>query len=219
MLRGSQSFVGNLFAPRWPDRPVQPSWDSIIDITREEVNEVAGWCSYRLTTNLALLREQETASDHGKFVYRFLVRQSDVRFLLVCTAKEVLAHLLRIAGMENRVASPTIDVTKLVSTVVEHPKDYALSRVYARIDGYGQSFRSISMYGSDLADAKLFRDIAPRVAPYRVTLRSQIHHEDVLTVSSRGEVGFMYRGSNSLRQVDDALRFLAQNKFMNWNLE
>lgn len=215
---GQGFFIGNLFAPRWADRPFQCQWESIPDIARDE-NEAPGWCSYRLTTDNALLGEQEASAEDGRYAYRFLVRQSGARFLLACTAKEIFAYLLQIAVLENRVASPTIDVTALVTAVAENPKDYALSMVNARVDGYGQAFRSMIMYGSDLADAKLFRDVLPRIAPYRATLRCQLRREDILTVSSRGEVSFMYRGSQSLREVDDALRFIAQGKFMDWSLE
>ncbi|WP_446809705.1 hypothetical protein ACH50O_21020 [Methylomonas sp. 2BW1-5-20] len=218
MSKEKHFFVGNLLAPRWHDRPVQPAWEIIPNIAKN-ANESVGWCSYLLTTEKALVGEHEETNEQGKFAYRFLVRQSDFRFLLACTAKEVLEYVTRIADLENRVTPPTINIAALVEMLVDRPKNYTLSTVYARIDGFGQAFRSISMYGSDLADAKLFRDIAPQIAPYRVTLRDQIYRDDVLTISSRGEVSFVHRGPQSLRQVDEALRFLAKHEFMNWDLE
>ena len=218
MSEEKEFYVGNLFAPRWASKTSNFRWDDISDVVKGE-SEAPGWCSYRLISDNGLLKKQETSFEGDKFVYHFLVRQSGIRFLLACSAKEVLAHLLKIAGMENRVTSPTINVSAMVAAITEQPNDYVLGKVNAHIDGYGQAFRTMIMYGSDLGDSKLFRDVLPSIAPYRATLKSQLHHEDVLTVSSIGEVSFMHRNSRSLHQVDNALRFLAQNKFMDWNLE
>ena len=75
----------------------------------------------------------------------------------------------------------------------------------------------MALYGADVGDSKLFRDMLSGLQPYRVTLRKVESGQEVVSVGSRGEIGFHFSGKRSLSDTDAALRFLAKGSYIDWN--
>jgi hypothetical protein len=150
-----------------------------------------------------------------------LVRFSSnkTRLLLLSSNDELVDKFLMQSHWKNHVKAAQIMIPDLVRQLTEKPDVYSLGIVYARVDGYGRSLRAISLYGADLAEAQLFRDILPKLVPFRTLLRDVRTGNDILQIGSKGEVGFNYRNPKSLSAVDKALFFLTEKGLLLWDRE
>ena len=207
-------FSGALFAPRRAEHGATVfSW---IDRDLAAASaEIEGWTRLTLHSEDPLLSHELPDAD-GHY-YHYLLRRSRERFLLLSTSTELVEVLMKRTGHSAKTLSPSIDVPRIVRELADKPEAYVMSAAWARVDGYGQALRTIVMYGTDLAEAKLFRSMLSEIVPYRVTVRNIRTHHDALTIGSRGEVAFHYRGTISLQEVDQALRFLSAQKYLHWD--
>lgn len=172
-----------------------------------------GWSQLLFLSSDPLLDEVKMGET---FAYPFLLRESGDHALLLSSHSILVEHFFAVSELKARLFSPAVDVSNLVRSLADAPSQYAMSAVLARVEGYGQALRSISLYGSDVGDAKLFRDMLPGLQPYRVTLRKIESGQEALSVGSRGEIGFRFAGRRSLVEVDAALRFLAAGNHIQW---
>ena len=206
-------FAGALYMPRRTGSEAEIYLSNIANLSSQSA-ETLGWNRLTYHSDLPLLsHELEDPAGHS---YYYLLRRSRERFLLLSTSSELVDSLLKHTGQAHRMISPAIDVPRLVKELAEKPQVYVMSAVWARVDGYGQALRTLALYGSDLAEAKLFRTMLSEIIPYRVTLRNVRTHHDALTIGSRGEVAFNYRGSTSLHEVDQTFRFLSTSGYLQW---
>jgi hypothetical protein len=192
-------------------------WWSVAPDVVAERTEVPGWSHLVLTSTDPLLPDDQEGAT--QYRYHFLVRESGARFLLVSAHAELVFSLLGYLGRRERVLTPSVDVPRITMDLVKKPGGYCLGAVFARVDGYGQSIRSVALYGNDLGEAQLFSDLLPHLVPYRVHLRDVRTGLEVLSIGSKGEVAFFYRGSFSLRSVDMALGFLNRQGYLSWSSE
>lgn len=216
-LPASMNANGFLFTRRRPaGRHVD--WTVVEGLRILEVG-LPGWIAMALTSQEPLLKETlPTIDDH--FVYYYLCRAGHTdRFLLLSTDPELVSTLLVRAGVSNEFSSPRIDTATLARTLVEKPARYAMSAVWGRIDGYGNSLRTAAFYGHDLGEALLFVQLLPHLSAYRVALRDTTRRTEVLSAGSKGEIYFRYEGISSLRDADRALKFLSTRGFLAWNSE
>lgn len=211
-MNSSENVAGGLFAPRRGARP-RRAWDSLEGVSAEN-SPGRGWNRFVLETARPLT--PTNVRELGPYRYPFIVRQSGPRFLLASTANTVVMHLLELAGLSGLVASPNIDIPRLVADLAAEPADYVLGSVFARVEGYGNSLRSMILYGADLADARLFREILPRIQPYRVGLRDVRTRDDVATIGARGDLAFVFRGAPSVREIDLLLNYLSKQRYLSW---
>src|SRR5882672_6642348 len=126
----SSSFVGNLFAPRWPDRPPSLNFERIPGLKRGDETGVSGWSKYVLVTDHPLTRETDLAAGQATFKYPVLVRRSRPRFLLACSATEVLTHVMRTGALVSQVSPPQIQVARLVQDLSQTPDQYAMGALF-----------------------------------------------------------------------------------------
>jgi hypothetical protein len=96
---------------------------------------------------------------------------------------------------------------------------YRLSALYAAVDGFGRSVRTVSLFGDDLGGAAMVRGILEYLNPFRVTLRDIRNDLEVLSISTQGEMNFYYRGASSLDAVDKALSHIRRGSFIHWRLK
>lgn len=178
--------------------------------------EVPGWKHLLLRSPRPLLSHEPDIASH--YDYDFLLRESRQRFLLLASHAELVHTLLNLAAQRDNVYPPFVDVPRLTHDLAKRPRNFCLGALFARVDGYGQSIRSLALYGNDLADAKLFTDLLPNLVPYRVHLRDVRTGVEIISVGSRGEISFLYRGAPSLRAVDQALSFLNRLGYLTWRL-
>jgi hypothetical protein len=210
----SAVFTGNLFSTE--QSPIKVDHQAYL--SEYAVKRPAkGWAELLYTSRRPLLHGQ--LEGQTQYDYPFLLRTVGPRFLLLAPDSDLPEHLLNKADLWRYVVRPSIDVHKLVNDVAAHPGPYSLSAVWARIDAYGQDLRTTIFYGNDLANARLFREILKELSPYRATLRDVRSNQEVVTVGSRGEIGFHYSGARSLTNLDAGLNFVSRSGHMTWSAE
>jgi len=125
--------------------------------------------------------------------------------------------LIQRAGLGVGIFQPRVHIEKLVTNLAEKPDDrFLMGAVFARIEGFGNSLRTISLWGADVADAEMFHRIRHNLAPYRVELRDVATGTQLLSISSRGEVVFIYDGPRALDAVDQTLKTLSKDGYVEW---
>jgi hypothetical protein len=209
-------FTGGLY--EFIDEGVElPAVFSGIDFIEAIKKESPGWYSFLFRSDKPLT--QEDIERPPPYFYPFLSRiSSSNKRLLLLSVNDILVNKF-FAGTSwtNYLKAAQIKVPDLVRQLTEKPDVYCLSVVFARIDGYGRSLRTISLYGTDLAEAQLFRDILPKLVPYRAHLRDVRTGEEILQVGSKGEVVFNYRDTATLSKIDKSLLFLTKHGFLVWD--
>ena len=176
-----------------------------------------GWIKLVFLSSEPLLGETRQSDSAWEYFY-FVRKGARGHLLLVSTHSDLVDKLLQGLGAENKLLKPLINIQRIVIDLAKKPARYAMSTVYARIEGYGQSLKSIAFYGNDLGEAGLFRDLLPTLTPHRVTLREITKRLDVISVGSRGEVSFLNTGINSFIEVDKSLHFLAHTGYLDWSV-
>jgi len=203
-------FSGNLLS--WHGK-TSPDLKAVPNVTCDATG-VRGWSYLRLRSASPLLSGEPSDAPH--YEYPFLLRESEGRFLLVSAHGELVLTLVKRASEKAAVFSPSVDVPKLTRDLTQTPGSLCLSALFARVEGYGNSLRSVSLYGNDLAGASLFLDLLPRITPYRVQLRDVRTGQELLSIGSRGEVFFFFRNQQSMRDVDRTLHFLKVSGYLSW---
>lgn len=158
---------------------------------------------------------------------RLVLREGKDRFMLLSQDQAHVIAFLDICGIENRLEKPRIAVTNFVTDLVAPVNDerekspgrqYRVSAVFAAIDGYGRSLKTMALWGSDLLNAELFTLLLKQVSPYRVTVRDLLQDSDIVSIDSNGEVNFFFRGPTQLRKVDTFFRYLKKRGYIRWAL-
>ncbi|WP_143098484.1 hypothetical protein [Variovorax sp. OK605] len=158
-------------------------------------------------------------------VHKFLLRDGKDRFMLMTDDHVRVNNFFAICGIENRIERPRVAIASFVKDLVapvneperERPgRTYRVSSIFASIDGYGRSLKTVALWGDDLLNAALFNTILSQVSPYRVTVRELLRDTDIVSAGSGGEVNFLYRGAAQLRKVDSFFRYLKQHGLIKW---
>ena len=211
-----KNYLGSIFEVMSSDHNVLEiikSEDNVAEVTSHE----SGWYSFYLISETPLVDDDYDKLPPYKYSYVIRTSKSSKRFLLVSTHEALNGIFLDKVNLKGAISSVKIHVSDLVSTLSESPDIYCLGVVFAKVDGYGRSLRSVSLYGNDLAQAKLFRDILPKLVAYRTHLKEVRSGKEILQVGSKGEIGFFLRDLNSLHEVDRAIRFLNEKGFLLWD--
>ena len=165
-------------------------------------NHPSGWQFLRLSSNRPLLDE----SGPGPFVYSYLFRESGNRFILFSLSDLGNQIVIDRARLSNLVEEPQIDINKLVRHNVWPPnieaepqgRKFILNAVWAAISGEGKGLRTVSFFGDNLAEGKIFKDnlefAGPEVLPYRVSLREISAKHELASIGSKGELSIYLRG-------------------------
>ena len=207
--------TGSLFETYDPNQSIGEDWSGLHSCLSQHPTARPGWIELTYSSPTPLINES-LPDPAGLHHYYFLLRRSRRRFLLVSSDLVLVTKLLDLIELRKRVFAPSVDVTKLTGDLVRTPCEYCLGVVFAKVDGYGQALRSMSLYGSDLGEAQLFATLLPQILPTRVTLRDVRTKQEVLSCSSQGEVAFQYGATRSLKAVDDALSFLSRGGYVKW---
>lgn len=214
----SQNFNGALYRFKSTQDKLPIAWGNYSFI-ENITEEVAGWLAITIKSEKPLIPMQ--ADDVAPYHYCFLLRKSasEERFLLVSSHSELIEHFINWIGWKSLIVTASIKVHNLVNELTEKPSHYCLGTVQARVDGYGRSLKSIALYGTDLADAQLFRDILPKLVPHQAQLRDVRTGFEVIRVGTQGEIKFYYHRKESLLEVDKALSFLTKQGYLVWDID
>lgn len=209
---------GKLLAFSNPKRKTPEHWpESLQEIVDQTPLGVDGWLSVTYRSREPLIPTMDVTPAES-YQYDFVVRENArrARLLLLSASLELVQLLLRKMKWEAEVRSPLIAVPLLVTFLAERREKYKMGTVFAAVDAFGRSLRTIAMYGDDLADADLFHDVLAHVRPYRVQLRDAVSKEEFMTVGSRGEVSLSGTDPATLSRVDEALAFLTKQNYLQW---
>jgi hypothetical protein len=135
--------------------------------------------------------------------------------LLGSEAASVLA-LLKHVNIGWKVSRPPINVHRVAADLISFPGEYCLGGIWARVEGYGDSLRTMGIFGADLAEAPLLRELMPRLSCYQIRLRDVTRRTEVITVGARGEIGLSHVGREDLLGAEAALGFLSRRGYINW---
>lgn len=148
---------------------------------------------------------------------RFFLRLSRRRFVLLGPDPAQVTRLLQHVGIEWMVTRPPIDVHRVAADFVARPSEYCLGGVWARVEGHGQALRTIGLFGSDLAETSLFKELLPTLSCYQLRLRDVRRNYEVITVGSRAEIGLTYVAPKSLIDAEAALGFLSRRGYVEFD--
>jgi hypothetical protein len=202
-------FTGGLYATIGDNHE---GWNSLPNVTVEHALP-SRWLRLCLDSKTPLLPAEPP---QAQYKYYFLIRPSGPRFLLVSSHTGLDEQLIVRSKGKIAAIRPTIDIPKLVKELTDVPGRYVMGALYARVEGFGQTLRSMSLYGTDLAASSLFTEILPMLVSHRVVLKDISTRMDTLSVASRGEVSFQYSGLRSLRAVEQTLSFLSNHHYIEW---
>jgi hypothetical protein len=198
------------------------------DVSYKGMASAQGWHIFEWTTEFdAGIDNRKVNEEDGRFVYLLLLREVEERFLIASTHSDIVQQFISRNRLARLVERPVIDVAGLVKESL-FPKNqeqtpssstYRMGALYAAVDGFGRSVRTISLFGDDLGSASIVRGMLEFLNPFRVTLRDIRSEHEVLSISTQGEINFYYRGATSLDGVDKALGYVRRGNFIHWRLK
>lgn len=115
-------------------------------------------------------------------MYTVLLREVEERFLIASTHSDIVQQFISRNRLSRLVEKPVIDVAGLVKEAM-FPQGanesvgnstYRMGALYAAVDGFGRSVRTISLFGDDLGSASVVRGMLEFLNPFRVTDRKSV---------------------------------------------
>ena len=155
------------------------------------------------------------------YTYRLVMRRSGPRILIMSSNRRIVEHLLDTElrdGFVPNFKSVRIGVTGLVRAIVKKPEVYVLTFVHARVPAFGDSLKSISFYGDDLAEATLFRDHIYLMDIRTCGLRYATEHPELVRLSSDGGISFRLTHPNKVLKVEKAIGFLRKEGYLSTDI-
>src|SRR5579863_9700934 len=152
----------------------------------------------------------------GPCEYPIICRRSGSRVLMLSIAREIIEHLVR--NDLEKIFSPqlrrvSIAVDGLVKGIARKPTLYALSFAHARVPAFGNSLRSISFYGDDLAEASLFREQIDLMVFFTCGLKEAAGGAEIVRLGGDGTISF-FMSASRLSEVERALGFLRHEGYL-----
>lgn len=199
--------------------------ERLADVTHRGPVSAHGWHLYEWVSEFdAGVDARGVSEDGDRYVYPLLLREVEERFLLASTHSEVVQQFITRNRLARSIERPVIDIGGVVreSIFPSTPEfsagasSYKMGALYASVDGFGRSVRTISLFGDDLANAGVVRDMLKYLNPFRVALRETRNEQEVLSISTQGEISFYFRGAASLDGVDKALAHVRRGNFIHW---
>ena len=208
-----RAWTGGLFG--WRDAAY---FRRLSDDTNVKISEsgVHGWKCIKYSSKDAFLPSPEQ-SKLDIYEYYFMMRPSGPHSVLVGAEGGMVEVLIQRTALNEGIYTPRVFVDRLVANLANSPDDrFLMGGVFARIEGYGNSLRSIALWGADVADAELFHRIRANIAPYRVELRDVKRGSQILSISSRGELTFNYDRPELLTDITTTLKILHDEGYIEW---
>lgn len=212
-----QSLSGYLLV--WEKKPWvnAPDWKNLPSTEVVPHQDVKQWSILRYKTRESWGDSLPGAD--GIYEHSFLLSLSSAlnHAILVGPSTPLVDHFMSAMRLNRLVFSPPVKVEQIVNDFTDAPNSvYVLSNIFARVDGDGNSLRTIGLWGADLADAGVFRQIRQAILPFRVEIRDLLQGHPVISLGSRGEVNFAYSGADSLKAVLKVIKFFTDRAMIEW---
>jgi hypothetical protein len=197
------------------------------DLTRENVllsqslsfvGQITGtkWDEYRFRSSRPMRGEMQY-NIGGVWEYIVISRRSGPRLLLLSEATAIVEVILESEAMYARglpLRRVGVAVDALVKEIAHNPGEFLLSRVDARVAGYGTALRSITLYGEDIGEARMFREQLTQLQCYACGIRHAQGGAEICRLVNRGGISFRYSGNRSLKAVEQAIGFVSKNQYL-----
>ena len=187
-----------------------------------EVLRERKWFTFVWKPPASVALHAEALTGGGPATYPFLLRESSDRLILLSTHTTIVQSFFRACGIESMIEYPRVNIVQLVSAVTAPAEPegriYRLGAVFAAAEGYGRSLKTVAFWGDDLGDARLFREISPKLAPFRAAVRDVRTDREIASIGSNGEVSLFYRGLGHLDQTDRLFRFFTHLDLITWGV-
>lgn len=203
-------------------------WDCIrtFDAAHDFQELLPGWIRFYVTPDeswSATHNRSEDIENTDRITY-FVRKGNKGRILLVSTRNELVVQLLHKIDCSNWINStPTVKIGSLLNDLIARPRkidNYSIGAIYAKVEGYGQSLRTIILYGDDIASTPFFEEkVLPNTLPYRITLRKNRWRE-VMSIGEKADIYFPYRNTDSLKEIDDLVKVIGlTHGHLDWETE
>lgn len=105
-----------------------------------------------------------------------------------------------------------IRVAEVVKQLVSTPGQYALTHVHARVGGFGESLKTLSLWGEDLGDAQFVRDSTQVMFATQCGLRKIAEDRELLRLTNEGKFSFFLE-EGRLKSIEGVLTYLFANSY------
>lgn len=157
----------------------------------------------------------EDPSIQGPYTYVIFCRRDHNQMILSSTVRSVVDVLVdRLFELGSPLRRVLIQVDRLVRELTEHPMNYVLSSVHARVPAFGTSLRAISFYGDDVGEASLFRDNMSLASFYVCGIRLAAGGSELARFGSDGMISFLLTSPDRLQEVNSVFSFLRKNNYI-----
>lgn len=203
---------------QWPNViEAMPNW-TVSPTIDEGDSPQPNWRFLVLRSNTPLAHELDPNS--GPFKYPYLLFESENHAILVSSHKNLTEELISIVDNLKVITSPRVDVNNLVKYLSEPKQNfYAIGHIFANVKGEGESLRTMALYGDDLVEARMFKDLIPRIKAFSIELKDVKKAKkgnSILSVGAYGKLSFVYR-KEGLREVIETISFLTKLNFIDWS--
>lgn len=167
--------------------------------------EPIGWEFFSLLTKESLRPDREEEG-RGPYRYEILCRRLGAYVILASDSRNIVDYLLskkRFMYADKPPFVPIkIHVDRLVRKITHDPTSYAINFVHAKVSGFGDALKSMSLYGDDITEAKLFRDSIDLMSCTRCGLSDISEGFEVIRVGNDGSINFFDNPFERLVEVE-----------------
>jgi hypothetical protein len=175
------------------------------------------WETFIYSSNEPLRQEDRIFNISGPFKYRFIMRRSGPRLLILSENITMVLKFMEMFSFQALSPPPspvTIHIEHLVHFLSKNPTEYALSYVHARVPAFGVSLKSISFYGDDLASASFFKTNFELLNPFICGIKHLKGGSEIGRLYTDGKVSFSFSIVEKIIEFERLLTFLRDNKFL-----
>lgn len=160
------------------------------------------------------LTEEDILLNRPYYEYEIWLRSSQHSLLMAKKKSIVEAFVVKELHRNNKPLRRTqVRVAELVSDLVGQPEGYAITYIHARISAFGDSMRSMAIWGDDLVNAQAFRELKGILTSVQCGLRPLPEEKEVLRVTNEGNVSFYFDPTRT-KPIETVLSFLNQNRYL-----
>ena len=200
-----------------------------------QINDT-GWELFNFTSKTPLLEEDKKVpfAEYGiplpdKFIYPIVCRWSgSFRVLVLSSKKQIVDHLLNEKRYFPTIFKPNLQniyvkIDRFVKAISNNPDDsfYFFSSLHARVPSSIDDIKTISFYGDDITESKIFRKEKNLLVCYKCGVKPVDHSQELLQIGSNGSISLSMPTTNSsedlykfTKSVEQFLDFLGKNFFL-----
>ncbi len=179
-------------------------------------NKLQGlWQDYIFNSTKAVVdHDKERMMFEGPYTYKFKVRvNSRNGTVIIVSAMHIITDaVINYFNYKNRpnLNRKIINIQKITQKLlIEKVRDYAITYYLADIPGYGTSLKSITLYGTDIADAEFLEDERANFSARKIGIRPFSSPFESGRFSNNGIIQFR---SENIKNLEEFLSYAHLNE-------